>query len=213
MKVHTHSGFTVVELVISVTILGLALSSAAIVSKTGNDAHRASTAVQAVEQTLQSALERAAAELATTGADHLEPDPVEGLAYDDVEFQAVVGQTDGEPDLGDTSQLVMELDNGEFDDGVDNDGDGLVDERRLVLVRDVGGADEQRVVLCRGVLEYLEGEDGNGVDDNDNGLVDEPGFHLERDGDVLTLRLSIAEMGPQGTLLVRTAELDTRMRN
>jgi len=213
MQRRQQSGFTLLEVVIAAGILSIALAGAAMVSRTGNEAHETGAATQALERVAHGALERVASELARTSADSLEPDPVEGLAYSDLEFQAVLGQADGVPVLDETSRLLCELDSGELNDGVDNDGDGLIDEQRLVLVRRTGSPDEQRVVLCRGVLEYFEGETFNGLDDNGNSIADEPGFHLERDGSILTTRISVGKRGPQGRVLVRSVELATRMRN
>jgi len=210
---HARGGFTLLEMTIALSLLGVALTSAAMVSKTGGDAHQTTTAIQGLEQNLHRALERAASEIALSGVDHLTPDPLEGLAYDDIEFQAVVGFTGAVPDLGPVSQLVTQLETGEVLDDADNDGDGLVDERDLLLIQDVYGGDRRQVVLCHGVLEYLEGETFDGADENGNLLEDEPGFHIERNGNVLTLRLSLGSQAPNGQILIRTAELDTRMHN
>ncbi|MFT5049295.1 MAG: prepilin-type N-terminal cleavage/methylation domain-containing protein [Chlamydiales bacterium] len=209
----TRSGFTLFEVVISLSLLGLVLGSAAMVSRTAGSAERTSAANHRLEQNLHRALERAADEIAATGVDHLTPDPIEGLAYDDLEYQPVIGFTGVTPDLGPACQLLVRIEGGEVQDGNDNDGDGLVDERDLILVQDVGGADEREVVLCHGVLEYLEGETFDGADENGNDLEDEPGFHIERNGEVITLRLSLGGQGLNGQVLIRTAELDVRMRN
>lgn len=208
-----RAGFTIVELLIAVALLGLALSGAAMVSRSGSEVHRTSVAVQDVEQRLHRALEQVSGALTTAGADYLVPTPVEGLAYGSLQFQQVIGHTGTTPDLGPTIELATEIEGNEADNGADDDGDGLVDERELVLTLDVGGANEQRVKLVSGVLELLEGESSDGLDENGNGLVDEPGFHLERNGDVVAVRLSIGDQDPQGRLVVRTAELDIRMRN
>ena len=213
MRVNKRSGFSLVEMTIAVSILGVALGSAAMVSKTGGDAHQTNAAIQSLENSLNQSLARLATELASCGVNHLNPDPIEGLPYQDLDYQVVVGYTDTTPDLSATRQIVAEAEGGDANDGIDNDGDGLIDERTLVLVRDVGLATERRVVLCKGVLEYLEGETFNGDDDNGNVLEDEPGFHLERNGRVITIRLSVGKQGPGGLTLVRTAELDVRLRN
>ena len=88
-----------------------------------------------------------------------------------------------------------------------------MDEGVLVLVRNVGLTSQQRVVLCHNVRELLEGEIANGIDDNGNLLDDEPGFFIQKAGRVVTIRLSIEGISPQGQVLVRTAESSARMRN
>ena len=66
------------------------------------------------------------------------------------------------------------------EDDVDNDGDGLVDERRVVWIRKPGQPDERRTVLCRDVPKWFEGEiPGNSLDDNGNGLVDGMGLAFD----------------------------------
>ena len=81
MQRRQQSGFTLLEVVIAAGILSIALAGAAMVSRTGNEAHETGAATQALERVAHGALEKVASELARTSADSLEPDPVEGLAY------------------------------------------------------------------------------------------------------------------------------------
>ena len=110
-------------------------------------------------------------------------------------------------------RLGFQYDAGEVDDGIDNDGDGLIDEGVFFLERDSGGANQRRIVLAKNVRELLQGEAPNAVDDNGNGLVDEPGFVASIVGDVVTLRLTIEETTPEGGLVTRTADSSVRLRN
>jgi type II secretory pathway pseudopilin PulG len=212
MNTQRRSGFTIVELALAMGVLGLALALAGMVTRTGTSAYRSSEAGRQLEQNLHRALDRAISELESTGSDYLFPLPIEGFAYETLEYQHVILQgIDVLP--GPTSRLAFEYETGEIDDGIDNNGNGLVDEGVLVLVRNVGLTSQQRVVLCHDVRELLEGEVLNGIDDNGNLLNDEPGFCIQTDGRVVTIRLSIEGIGPQGQLLVRTAESSARMRN
>jgi len=207
-----RSGFTVVELALAMGILGLALALAGMVTRTGNSAYRAAEAGRKLEQNLHRALDRAVTELEATGTDYLDPTPAEGLAYNRLEYQHLLLQgANAVP--GPTSRLSFEYETGEINDGIDNNGNGLVDEGILVLVRNVGLTSQQRVVLCHNVRELLEGEIANGTDDNGNLLDDEPGFFIQRAGSVVTIRLSVEGIGADGTVLVRTAESSARMRN
>jgi len=96
---------------------------------------------------------------------------------------------------------------------LDNNGNGLVDEGRLVLRRNPGAASEQVTVLLTGVAEFLEGEiGGNLIDDNGNGLVDEPGFCLVVGGQI-TAHLTLLRPGPDGRVLARTMETSVAPRN
>ena len=114
----------------------------------------------------------------------------------------------------DTERLTFEYEPGELDDGLDNDGDGLVDEGRLIRYVDYLLPTERRIVLCSGVAEFLEGEEGgNLADDNGNGLVDEPGLGFDIDGGTLNVRMSVAGTGPTGTEIVRTRVASVFLRN
>lgn len=209
---HRRAGFTIVELALAMGVLGLALGLAGMVTRTGTAAYRSAEAGRQLEQNLHRALDIVITELEATGSDFLDPTPVDGLAYKTIEYQHLLLQgTDVLP--GPTSRLAFEYETGEIDDGLDNNGNGLVDEGVLVLVRNVGLTSQQRVVLCHGVRELLEGEIANGIDDNGNLLDDEPGFFIQIRGRVVTIRLSIEGIGPQGQILVRTAESSARMRN
>ena len=195
-------------------LLVLALGSVAMMSSTTESAYKTASAALQIEQNLHRALQRTANELATTGPGYLNPpNPAQGLAFSQLDFQRVTGNNGAAATLGSMDRIAMELAEGELDDGIDNDGDGLVDEQSLVMRTNVGTADEKRIVLCNHVLEFLEGENENGADDNGNLLADEPGFHFVRTGDVLTLRLSAAGFDHMGFMITRTAEVVVRMRN
>jgi len=109
--------------------------------------------------------------------------------------------------------ITLEYEVSEVNDGIDNDGDGLVDEGQVVLVRDVGAPNAVRTVLVRGVSELLQGEQANGADDNANGVVDERGFNIRRVGDLVSVRLSVEGVDDGGNLTVRTVETSFKVRN
>ena len=115
-----------------------------------------------------------------------DPDGADALS-----FQTVVDVAGGAPVLGDERVLRSELSPVELDNGLDDDGNGLVDERIIVLVTDFGGPDERRMILVRNVREFLEGEDDNGLDDNGNGLVDEAGLSFDVENGSLTVRITV----------------------
>ncbi len=114
---------------------------------------------------------------------------------------------------GPETRISWQLDADEDDDGIDNDGDGLIDEGEVVWTLDVDGASERSATRVRGVAEFLEGEQLNFVDDNGNGLVDEAGLVFEWDETVLTVRLTLEAVGPKGVQLTRTVQTAIRLRN
>jgi hypothetical protein len=117
------------------------------------------------------------------------------------------------PIWGPLTELLWEREPAELDDGQDNDGDGLVDEGRVVLVRNSGGVNERRVVLCSGVAEFAQGESAAVGDENGNGLDDERGFSLQRDGELLTVFLTLQEQVESAQVLTTSVRTSLRLRN
>lgn len=206
-----RAGFTLTEAVIAAALTVLLLSSAVLAARGGMGAFRATQDASNAETRVRRALDRTAFELLSAGASELQPDPDGDFGTSDLVFRKAVGLAGTTPLWGTPLTLAFEYAPGELNDGVDNDGNGLVDDGVLVLTRDAG-PNERRTVLCSGVAEMLEGEVANGADDNGNGVTDEAGFNVHRVGDVLWLRLSVEEPIETGTL-VRTLETSVRLRN
>ena len=99
------------------------------------------------------------------------------------------------------------------EDGIDNNGNGLVDECELWLVRDVDLATEYRSLLSQNVASFLEGETENLADDNGNGLMDERGLSMELRAGLLLINLSTQARNPSGGVMTLTAETAVRLRN
>jgi len=217
-----RAGFTVIEVLISLGVLASLLLISLRVGTSSSSAYRQATTGAQLSAEAKLTVDRIAMELQMASVGTFFPDLDAGGVRNtsSLTFQQLVdivgaAPVYGGPTPGEVMQLDLRLSAGEADDGLDNDGDGLVDERSLVLVRDLGAASELEVTLCANVTERLEGEDGlpDGEDDNGNGLVDEAGFDIARNGDVLTVRLSVAGTDFRGQTMVRTAETAVRLRN
>jgi type II secretory pathway pseudopilin PulG len=209
-----RAGFTLVELTISTLIMGMMMGFLMLVQVTGQSAADQAGLEDEAEARLTRALERVSNELRSV-VDATIWEDLEGLAgaSDILTFQALVSLEGGVATTGSVVRLEVEVEPSEVLDDVDNDGDGLVDEGVLYLTRDLGGAGEQRVVLCRGVQEYYTGESLDLVDENGNGLVDEGGFHIERDGDRLIVRLAVEAARTDGSREARSGEAHIWIRN
>jgi len=218
-----RAGLTLVETVISVVLFLLLMSSAILAARGGQGALRSNQGATELETRARRALDRMAMEL--LGAGSLEPiAPILGsptVVYSQIrpwnwdKLDANLGPGDGvaglQPLWGLRNSLTLEMEPGESDDGVDEDGDGLIDEGQVILTLDLLGT-PRPVVLCNGVRELGEGEAANGLDDNGNGIVDEGGFNVLRTGDVLQLRLTLVDR-IEGETVVRTLETSVRLRN
>ena len=210
-----RAGYTILELVISVTLLAIVIGAAQSVSFTGNDAYESASLVSRADGRVSRAAERIATELLLADADTLVPDPIGEFGSDFLEFKRVSEVTPTGVTWTKRRRLSFEYEAGEVDDGVDNDGDGIIDEGVIVLTRDLedDGTGGRTVVICKNVTELLEGEDFDGEDDNGNDLIDERGFNIHRVGDLLTIRITVEERSEDGESVVRTVETSVRLRN
>ncbi len=220
MGAHGHArarkasgGFTVVELAFSMVLLGTLLGATFMLTQGGLSAFRSTDLRTSAESRARRALDRVCAELVRASEATLFPDASGQFGTDTLSYSQVVGLDAGAVQFGPTMRIAFEYAEGELDDGVDNDGNGVVDDGVIVMTTNVGEANETRIVLCRDVSELLEGETVNGDDDNDNGVIDEAGFSIRRVDDVMFVRLSIEQRGAQGELVIVTVESAIELRN
>lgn len=208
-----RAGFSLVELVIAVTLFAMLMASVVLVARSSDRAYRTGATVAHMEAQVAMAVQRIVSELSSAGIDTFAALPAPGVATDQLQYLNAVDFDGAQVLWSAPRRLALELEPGELDDGLDNNGNGLVDERCVVLTENLGLLNERRLVLTRWVPELAEGELANGADDDGNGLVDEPGFSVERIGETLIVRLSLQKRDSEGRLLNRSASTSTRIRN
>ncbi len=191
----------------------LLMGVVALVSGRANDHYRVSRARLHLNNLASTTIDRVCDELAYAERDDLNPVPATPFGSSWIEYEKSGGYGADGSVWQPTARLALELVEGEVDDGLDNNGNGLVDEGQLVMTRDVGLPSERRVVICKGIQEYLGGETPNGLDDNGNGLEDERGFSLVLEGEMLTVRLSVANVDHQRRMQTVTHETSILIRN
>lgn len=157
--------------------------------------------------------DRIAEELATIGTSNLYPLPTADWGSSHLYYRQVEDIKDGEPIWGAQSAIYLTYEDGEANDGLDNNGNGLVDECRVVLARNLYTSDQTLITLMSGVSEYAQDEHANGYDDNGNGLRDERGLSFHLKGEVMTVRVSTVELDAQGGTVQHTAERSFRLMN
>ena len=205
-----RKGFTLIELAISVLILSITLGGLGLAMLRGMELFRTSTATATSRTRAGRALHRVVSELRSASSDTLTdlttPPGAAKFWADSIDYRHAVDWVDNALVLGPDQRIALELAPGELDNGIDDNGNGLVDERVVVLLDDVGAIDEQRLVLATRVAELLGGELPNGVDDNGNGIADEAGLCFDQEGSTVTIRLTLQGIGPSGELIERTFE-------
>ena len=128
------------------------------------------------------------------------------LAASSLSSRRPIGFAGGGVQWGPLTTIALELEPGEMDDGLDNDGDGFADEGRVVWTEAPGQPSERSVVLGQGVREYLQGETPNAADDNGNVLLDERGLSFASQDDVLTVRLTCQRLDDGGRVMTKTVQ-------
>ena len=208
-----RSGFSIIEMSISMLILAILLGAIGMVVLRGTGTYKQGVAASTVETQARRAIDRIAEQFTAAEAGNLNPNPLPPFGSNTLDFRSSTGYGPGGVIWGPTARIAFQYDPGELDDGVDNDGDGLIDEGRVVLMENFGLANQVDQVLCLHVREYQQGETPNGADDNGNGLIDERGLSFELVGETLNMRLTLERLDPDNNPLVRSVETGVRLRN
>jgi len=211
-RLGSRAGLSLLEVVIVASILLLLLSSAILAADGGLGAFRSPSNASDLEGRVRRTLDRVATEMLSAGESELQPSPEGQFGTSDLTYRKALELNGTAIVWGAQERLAFEYESGELDDGLDNNGNGLIDEGVLVFTRDVGGTD-RRIVLCHGVSEYLAGETFDGDDNNGNGVTDEAGFNVHQVGNLLHIRLSLEEADETAGVIQRTLETTLRLRN
>ena len=212
-----RGGFTLLEvmitLVIFVAILGLPTT---LLTSSAELYHRSSVAAGLSEKG-RVVLGDITDHLARTSSTSCVPPvpPLPNVTVSDVRYEPIIGYAGGTfPAPGLKERIVLEYSAEDPDDGLDNDGDGRIDEGVAVLIVDPGTINEQRRILTDDVAEWGAGEiPGNGVDDNGNGWVDERGLAFGFSGERVTVLLTLERVDPKEGLILHSVERVIAFRN
>ncbi len=209
-----RAGYSLLEILVAAVLFSVLVGSIALIGGTGTRLFHTAAARGELEVQARRALGRIQEELLASDHSSLDTFPQAPLWDDRLVFDQP-SEFSGRNGAIAWSSTVIEFryDDGEADDGVDNDGDGLADEGVVVLVKNWNDPDERTIVLCHGVREYLTGETPNGNDDNGNGLIDEKGLCFDLAEENLTLRLSLERRDSEGWLAARTFDSSVWLRN
>jgi len=208
------AGHSLVEMMVSLGILAIVGGTLALVGLTSEDAFRTESARTLVDGQAREVISRLTRELRGSSRDSISALP-ESPAWDvNLIFDqpSTINLLSGAINWR-IVRLELRYEDGELNDGLDNNGNGLADEGQVVMLRNWGAADEVTAVLAHGVREYAEGETLNGLDDNGNGLVDERGLSFERSDDTIAVRLTLEGVDPDARRFMRSAETSVLLRN
>lgn len=142
-----RSGFSLLELVIAVGILSLLMTGIFEVAITTDAVTVETDAMADLEKDTLKIIERLSAELR-----NVSDDPESGFEMNQSSFTAALvtgwDYDANEPVYGEEVSWTLEYDGNEIDDGLDNDGDNLIDEMVLTRISEDG-----EEIICRNVGE------------------------------------------------------------
>ncbi len=179
------AGFTLVEVLISLTILALASVNIAMVLRAGNAAAATGTLMATVSNELNQTVDRIALALMGADAAALDGPQLKPLSSEFVRFQACLGVEEGAVVHGPLEEI------------------GWVpttsDSGRILWRQNPEAADERRVVWTSAVpTSYMNEVAHNGVDDNGNSIEDEAGLAFTMDGPRVDIHVTIERVGHDG---------------
>ena len=192
----SRAGFTLLELLITVTLAALLMASLSSAFRSTGGAVRTVTSAM----NLQAAGNRAMHDIlnglrwADTGSLSVIPAPP--FFASEVQFVQSMGFEETESTWGPPLEIRFDPVLGE-----------------VIWTRHPNLPPERQLDRIGFVAPFHDGEIANGLDDNGNGLVDEPGFCLSREGDVLTLNLTLQGEDAAGIMLTRSFTTRLHCRN
>ncbi len=207
-------GFTVIELIASVVLFAIVILVALQSSLVSGRVTATLVTTSELDVQAHRVLDQLTEEFLQARAETLSPE-APGAPYGaaSMSYERAEATASGDITWSTTRRVEFIQSAADALDGLDNDGNGLVDDGEIWLVTDAGLPGERRALLARHVAGFLGGEQENGLDDNDNGLTDERGLSFEMRDGALLIRVSLQAVDPKGGVATRTAATAIRLRN
>lgn len=195
-----RSGFTLVEVIAALAIVGLVLANMAIVTRTGSSATRSGVFQASLNDELDLTLDRITLALMGTSEDEIVGPPMAPACSDYVHYTRRLGYEDGAPVTSDPESIVWEPSAGV--------------SGHVVWAVNGGEVTEREITWSRAVPDAFLAEIGsNGEDDNGNGLLDEHGLAFTKEGDRVDIYLTVEKLDENGELAQEAETFTVTCRN
>ncbi|MEQ1891440.1 MAG: prepilin-type N-terminal cleavage/methylation domain-containing protein [Planctomycetota bacterium] len=194
---HLRSGFTLVEAVIALALIGLVVTKLTLVMGDAQKAHSEETMAMALEDQAMELIDKIAYAIVGSSAASLDPEnPVAPFSSPFMRYMISLGVEDGKAVWSEPEEIGLSEGSGE-----------------LYWGQNIGAENERRVVWANTVSELLEDELANGADDNGNELADELGLAFVLDGASVTIRLTLERIDGDGKRIQVTRWTSVTCRN
>lgn len=192
------AGFTLLELMIALTIMALVAVNVTMVTRTGSQAARSGAFWQTLNDEADQTLDRISLALMSSDAENLYPVAVAPLYTNEVTYNVSLGVEDGEVIESPPEAITWEQ---------------IEDRGRVQWCENPGLPSERSVTWSNWVPMFFAEETFNGTDDNGNVLVDESGLAFDMQGELVNIHLTIERQGPDGEWTPTTRRIQVTCRN
>ncbi len=210
------SGFTLIELAIASSLLGVVLTGLMLMFASTNRAQSSTVMEAELDADIRRTLDKIAGLVSLSSRGNVlpaAPGAESPFSTSQIDFQDPTGFAGGVAVWGTTQRIGFQYSPVDPDDGVDNDRNGLVDDGRVVWTTNLGLPGQQSTILAVGVPEFFAGETLNGTDQNGNGLIDERGLAFDFHLNSVTIRLTLSRIGDRGRLFTRWGQRTVSFHN
>jgi type II secretory pathway pseudopilin PulG len=207
------AGFTLVEVVLVAALFGSIFGSVVFVFRSSTRACQVGSTSGHLEAVVNRTLDKIADRLQASSHTTVVPSLASPFSSPQIDFQRTASYAAGVVVWSPTERIGFQLRPNEVDNSVDDDGDGIVDDGRVVWTQDLGLASQSTAVWAEGVTEYLQGELQNNLDDNVNALIDERGLCFTVDASSVVVRLTLQSRSVNGVLITKTVQKRVFFRN
>lgn len=151
---HSKNGYSLLEVLISTTIITMVFGAAVAVTIPIQDFYAATSVEETARLNAEIALDKIVSELKEVSLANGELIPADPADDVRLKFKKVTGITTDPPTVGNFVEWRFEYSDGETNDGVDNDHNGMIDDGRLVrAVYNAAGEEIAAVVVAKNVME------------------------------------------------------------
>jgi len=189
-------GFTLVEVIVSVTLVALIAVNISMLIGSGKKNFENTTAQMELEVQAARAMDRIALALMGSSRDTLYLTPEAPFNTHVMNYEMNLGMDGDDPVWSDPERIEL-----------------VIEDGKVQWLENPGDLGERHVVWAKWVTEYLEGEVPNNLDDNGNGLVDEKGLSFDLDRNSVIIRLTAEREGPNGEAITKTMTRRVTCRN
>ncbi len=192
-----RSGFTLLEMAITLVITALIGCNISMVMKTSSSAYETGLMESELNGQTSMTLDRIQLALMSSSLADLNPVLTSGLHSAYIDYKESLGLDElGKLVFSDTERIALELRQGE-----------------VVWLEHPGGRKERSVVWTKNVPSLYRGEILNGIDDNGNGLLDEKGLYFEQSGKSIQVQLTVQRTDSSGRQIVKDSGRTVTCRN